>query len=43
LYRDAGFATLNIRDGSIALGSVVDAPFGVAMNFDPSIFSPPPL
>jgi hypothetical protein len=43
LYRDAGFATLNIRDGSIALGSVIDAPFGVSMNFDPSIFSPLPL
>lgn len=30
LYRDAGFPTLDIRNGAVAVGSVVDAPFGVA-------------
>jgi hypothetical protein len=34
LYRDVGFPTLNIRDGAIAVGSVVDAPFGYATDID---------
>jgi len=31
LYRDIGFPSLDIRNGAIALGSIVDAPFGYAM------------
>lgn len=36
LYRrhDAEFATLDVRDGRIRLGSVVDAPFGRALDLD---------
>lgn len=33
-----GFPTLDIQDGEIALGSVVDAPFGHANEFDPTGF-----
>jgi hypothetical protein len=32
LYRDIGFPTLDIRGGAIAIDSVVDAPFGYAIN-----------
>jgi hypothetical protein len=42
LYRrhERGFPTLAIRDGRIAIGSVVDAPFGVGFPFDPAQFTP---
>lgn len=42
LYRrdPRGFATLDIRDGKIRVGSCVDAPFGVPLEFDPSRFTP---
>ncbi|MBI1374700.1 MAG: hypothetical protein GC159_18430 [Phycisphaera sp.] len=42
LYRmhDAGFATLDIKDGAIDVGSVVDAPFGYAIDFDPTRYTP---
>jgi hypothetical protein len=29
VYRDLGFPSLDIRDGSLQVGSIVDAPFGV--------------
>ncbi len=35
-----GFATLRIRDGRIDVGSLVDAPFGLAFEMDPSRFTP---
>jgi len=34
-----GFAALNIQDGGIAVGSVVEAPFGFDFDFDPSRFT----
>jgi hypothetical protein len=36
LYRwhDAGFATLDVRDGAIDVGSVVNAPFGYGLTLD---------
>ena len=34
LYRDIGFPTLDIRDGRINVASVVDAPFGYALDLD---------
>jgi hypothetical protein len=34
------FPTLKIRDGRIDIGSVVDAPFGVAIDLDPVRFTP---
>jgi hypothetical protein len=42
LYRrhSAGFPTLNIRDGQVNLHSLLEAPFGVAFEPDPSIFTP---
>ncbi|WP_247004284.1 hypothetical protein [Halosolutus gelatinilyticus] len=42
LYRrhEEGFPTLDIRDGTIELGSVLDAPFGVAPLCDTSQFTP---
>jgi hypothetical protein len=42
LYREheRGYATLDIRDGALDLRSVNDAPFGHAMEFDPSAFEP---
>jgi hypothetical protein len=42
LYRrdPRGFATLDIKDGKIRVGSCVDAPFGVPFTFDPSRFTP---
>jgi hypothetical protein len=37
LYRrhEDGFATVAIRDGRVDVGSVVDAPFGYAFDFEP--------
>ncbi len=35
-----GFATLNIVKGKLDVGSVIDAPFGVGFDFDPSVFTP---
>lgn len=35
-----GFATLNVRGGAIDIGSVVDAPFGVGFDFDPTRYTP---
>ena len=32
LYRDIGFPSLNLHGGAISVGSVVDAPFGCAIN-----------
>jgi L-alanine-DL-glutamate epimerase-like enolase superfamily enzyme len=42
VYRqhERGFPTLDIRRGAINIGSVVDAPFGEAFDFDPSRFTP---
>jgi hypothetical protein len=42
VYRlhERGFPTLDIRGGKIAVGSVVDAPFGMDFVFDPSRFTP---
>lgn len=42
LYRrhERGFATLDIRGGSINVGSVVDAPFGMGFDFDPGRCTP---
>lgn len=42
LYRrhEAGFPTLAIEGGRLALDSVVDAPFGVGLAVDPSRFTP---
>lgn len=42
LYRahPQGFATLNIRDGQIDVGSVIDAPLGYATDLDVSQFTP---
>ena len=42
LYRrhDRGFPTLNITNGSIAIDSVINAPFGVGIDLDPSQFTP---
>jgi hypothetical protein len=35
-----GFPTVNVRDGAIDIGSVVDAPFGVAFEPDLTDFTP---
>jgi len=45
LYRrhQGAFATLDIRDGQIDVGSVVDAPFGIGFELDPTAFSPPEI
>ena len=42
LYRrhERGYPTLDVRDGRIRIGSVVDAPFGIGFPFDPSRFTP---
>lgn len=42
LYRHhaSGFPTLNIEDGRINLGSVVDAPFGLNLELDSTQFTP---
>jgi hypothetical protein len=42
IYRrhEAGFAALRIREGRIDLGSLNAAPFGVAPELDPTVFSP---
>lgn len=42
LYRrhDRGFATLAIDDGTLALDSVVDAPFGRGIDVDTDPFTP---
>jgi hypothetical protein len=42
VYRrhERGYPTLDIRGGKIALGSVVDAPFGMGFDFDPGRFTP---
>lgn len=42
LYRqhEQGFATLDIQDGMVSTASVVDAPFGYAIDFDPAMFTP---
>ena len=42
LYHQApgGFATLNVRGGAIEIGSVVDAPFGVGIELDPTRYTP---
>ena len=37
---DRGFATLDIENGEIELGSVVEAPFGHAVDLDPTRFTP---
>ena len=34
LYHDIGFPSLNIRNGAISVGSIVDAPFGYATELD---------
>jgi hypothetical protein len=41
LYRlhPAGFPTLNIHQGRIAIQSLLDAPFGLAVDLDPTIFT----
>jgi hypothetical protein len=39
-HETAGFATLNVHDGRLALGSVVDAPFGVPFTLDTTQFTP---
>lgn len=36
----AGFPTTRIHQGQTRIGSIVDAPFGVAFSFDPSRFTP---
>lgn len=36
----AGFATLKIRDGKINIKTVKEAPFGLGIDFDPSIYTP---
>jgi hypothetical protein len=41
-HRD-GFASLHIREGRVALGSVNTAPFGVKTLFDPSRFERQPM
>lgn len=38
--REEGFVALDVTDGRVALGSVVDAPFGRADEFDSSRFTP---
>ena len=38
--REEGFVALDVTDGRVALGSVVDAPFGRGNEFDPSRFTP---
>ena len=35
-----GFAAVNVQNGAIDVGSVVDAPFGLAFELDPSRFTP---
>jgi hypothetical protein len=35
-----GFPTLTIEGGKIAIGSLLEAPFGLAIDFDPTIFTP---
>jgi hypothetical protein len=42
LYRrhERGFPTLAMRSGKIEIGSVVDAPFGPAFEFDPRRHTP---
>ncbi|MEM7533109.1 MAG: hypothetical protein AAF639_13090 [Chloroflexota bacterium] len=35
-----GFVALDINDGLLTVGSVVDAPFGVGFDFDPRQFTP---
>ena len=42
LYRrhDDGFATLDVSDGRVEFGSVIDAPFGRDFDLDPSRFTP---
>jgi hypothetical protein len=37
---ERGFVTASIRGGASDVGSVVDAPFGVGLAFDPSRFTP---
>lgn len=36
----AGYATLKVQGGSVAVGSVVEAPLGVAFDLDVSLFTP---
>ena len=42
VYRqhERGFPTLNIRAGQIAIDTVVNSPFGMAFDFDPTVFIP---
>jgi hypothetical protein len=42
LYRrhERGYATLNIGDGKVQTGSIVDAPFALGFELDPSCFTP---
>lgn len=42
LYRlhERGYATLNIREGKVQTGSIVDAPFALGFELDPSCFTP---
>jgi hypothetical protein len=42
LYRrhERGFATLAIQNGTLAVDSIVEAPFGLGFAFDPSCFTP---
>ena len=35
-----GFTAVNVQHGALEIGSVVDAPFGLAFEFDPSQFTP---
>ncbi|HEY7116131.1 MAG TPA: hypothetical protein VH475_06080 [Tepidisphaeraceae bacterium] len=39
-HETGGFATLNVSNGHLATGSVVDAPFGVAFELDTTQFTP---
>ncbi len=39
-HPDEGYPTLNIQQGKVAVGSLLAAPFGLALDFDPSIFTP---
>ena len=42
VYRqhERGFPTLNIRAGQIAIDTIVNSPFGMAFDFDPTVFTP---
>src|SRR5262249_14265507 len=37
---EGGYPTLAIRDGRLSIGSLLDSPFGVAFELDPTQFTP---